>query len=139
MDALHRHVRALFDGASGQFLREITVRAVGFVHHQDGVVRVADLRDPFQIAGDAVICRRNDQYALTVRILPEHLLHLARRDAAVEAPFRLDLRHDIHRFTAADDEPHQDGFMRVAGNGDLGAAVGRGDHHSLVAAGASVY
>ena len=139
MDALHRHVGALLDGALRQLIAEIAMRAVGFVHHQHRVVVMTDFRDAFEVARNAVVSRRDDQNALAVRVLLEHLFHLAGRDAAVQAPFRLDLRHDIHRLAAAYDQPHQHGFMGVAGDRDLIAAVGRRNNHHLVAAGGSVH
>ncbi len=134
VNALHAYIGPELQRTLWKIVAKVAVRPVRFVHHQDGIVSVADFRNGLQVACDAVIRRADDEDPFAVRVHAKHLFHGVRVDASVQSPFLLQLRHDIGRVSSAEYQAHQGGFVGVSGNGHGAASVQGGQNHRLIPA-----
>ena len=131
---MHRHgghVRARGDGADGQVLVEIQVRAVRFVRKAQHAVVVRDLHDGAHVRADAVIRGIVDEDGARVRVRGDGLFHLRDAHAERDAEAVVTVGVDVDGRRAAQNQRPHDAAVHVARQNDLVAAPERRQHHAL--------
>ena len=121
-----------------QLLREIQMRTMGFIHKEHRAVAVADFRDSFQITGNPVIRRADQQDGTALRFPSKRFLNGFRGNTPPKIPFLQIFRHHIDRRCSAHDQAHQHRFVNIPRNNNLVPFLHGGQHHRLIAAGGSV-